>query len=98
MPVNNEKKTNGTPPEERLLKSIEEAGDNHVGTSQNTPLRPDAFVLDNELKKELIEEHFRSIMMILGLDLEDDSLKGTPRRVAATNRPASDGLDSSSVP
>lgn len=47
-----------------------------------TPLRPDAFELDNELKKELITDHFRSIMLILGLDLEDDSLKDTPKRVA----------------
>lgn len=47
-----------------------------------TPLRPDAFELDDELKKELIADHFRSIMLILGLDLEDDSLKDTPKRVA----------------
>jgi GTP cyclohydrolase I len=47
-----------------------------------TPLRPDAFELDDELKIELIEKHFREIMLILGLDLDDDSLRGTPRRVA----------------
>jgi GTP cyclohydrolase I len=47
-----------------------------------TPVREDAFVLDDETKIELIEENFRSIMHILGLDLNDDSLKDSPRRVA----------------
>ncbi|MFN5885194.1 MAG: GTP cyclohydrolase I FolE, partial [Bacteroidota bacterium] len=46
------------------------------------PLRPDAFEKDDELKIELIEKNFREIMLILGLDLDDDSLKGTPHRVA----------------
>lgn len=57
-------------------------GDNHVMTSADTPLRADAFELDDNLKIELIEEKFAEIMHILGLDLEDDSLKGTPHRVA----------------
>ncbi|MEM6844116.1 MAG: GTP cyclohydrolase I FolE [Bacteroidota bacterium] len=60
----------------------EEIGENHVGTSYETPLRPDAFEKDDDLKIELIAKHFKEIMLILGLDLEDDSLKGTPRRVA----------------
>lgn len=50
--------------------------------SIDTPLREDAFQLDDETKIELIEERFRDIMNILGLDLTDDSLKDTPRRVA----------------
>jgi GTP cyclohydrolase I len=55
----------------------------HVGSSSfDTPLRPDAFEQDDELKIELIAKHFKEIMLILGLDLEDDSLKGTPMRVA----------------
>ena len=62
--------------------SIDEVGDEHVGTSHDTPLRPDAFDLDDELKVELIEKHFREIMNIMGLDLTDDSLAGTPQRVA----------------
>lgn len=62
--------------------TIEEIGDEHVGTSAETPLRPDAFELDDELKIELIQKHFKEIMHILGLDLTDDSLKGTPERVA----------------
>jgi len=47
-----------------------------------TPLKPDAFAMPDEEKLDLIEAHFREIMDILGLDLQDDSLRGTPRRVA----------------
>lgn len=63
-------------------KRAEEFGDNHILTSLDTPLREDAFELDDELKIELIQKHFKEIMQILGLDLSDDSLKGTPNRVA----------------
>ena len=45
-------------------------------------MRPDAFVLSDAEKINAIEKHFRSIMEIMGLDLTDDSLKGTPKRVA----------------
>jgi GTP cyclohydrolase I len=48
----------------------------------HTPLREDAFKMTDDLKIELIEKHFREIMHILGLDLTDDSLQGTPHRVA----------------
>ena len=61
---------------------LDEMGDNHVITSSDTPLRDDAFMLDDDLKIELIEKNFAEIMHILGLDLTDDSLKGTPKRVA----------------
>ncbi|MDE3235156.1 MAG: GTP cyclohydrolase I FolE [Bacteroidota bacterium] len=61
---------------------IDEIGDNHVSTSTDTPLRADAFDISDEQKMIEIEKHFRSIMEIMGLDLTDDSLKGTPRRVA----------------
>lgn len=61
---------------------MEELGEEHVGTSLETPLREDAFEMDDDLKIELIEKHFREIMNIMGLDLSDDSLKGTPHRVA----------------
>lgn len=67
---------------EKIRVSVDEIGDNHVMTSVETPLREDAFILDDDLKIELIEEKFRDIMNILGLDLNDDSLKGTPHRVA----------------
>jgi len=62
--------------------TVEEIGDNHLFTSWDTPMREDAFKLDDETKIELIGKHFTDIMQILGLDLEDDSLKGTPNRVA----------------
>jgi len=62
--------------------SIDVIGDDHISTSINTPLRPDAFEKDDDLKIELISKHFREIMQILGLDLTDDSLQGTPLRVA----------------
>ncbi|MBK7181936.1 MAG: GTP cyclohydrolase I FolE [Bacteroidetes bacterium] len=66
----------------KIKIAIDEIGDNHVMTSIDTPLREDAFKLDDDLKIELIEEKFRDIMNILGLDLNDDSLSGTPHRVA----------------
>lgn len=56
--------------------------EDHVGSADSTPLRADAFEMDDELKMELISKHFKEIMQILGLDLTDDSLQGTPRRVA----------------
>jgi len=61
---------------------IDEIGDNHISTSIDTPLRKDAFAKTDNEKMVEIEKHFRSIMEIMGLDLNDDSLKGTPRRVA----------------
>ncbi len=67
---------------EIISKRDHEIGDNHVGTSKDTPLREDAFVLSDVEKIEKIESHFREIMNIIGLDLTDDSLGGTPRRVA----------------
>ncbi len=62
--------------------TVEEIGDEHVGTSYDTPMKADAFDMDDELKMNLIEDKFRDIMEIMGLDLTDDSLSGTPRRVA----------------
>ena len=64
------------------LNGLDHLGDNHIATSSDTPLRDDAFELDDQTKTELIQKHFREIMLILGLDLTDDSLKGTPHRVA----------------
>jgi len=61
---------------------IDEIGDNHISTSIDTPLRENAFEKTDDEKMVEIEKHFRSIMEIMGLDLNDDSLKGTPRRVA----------------
>ncbi len=60
----------------------DEIGEAHAATNLETPLRDNAFDLDDDQKIQLIEAHFREIMEILGLDLTDDSLKGTPKRVA----------------
>ena len=64
------------------LEEIELIGEDHEFTSVDTPMREDAFVMDKHEKMEKVEYHFREIMDTLGLDLEDDSLKGTPYRVA----------------
>lgn len=57
-------------------------GNNHQMTSAETPLREDAFDKSDAEKMEVIEHHFEIIMKELGLDLTDDSLHGTPHRVA----------------
>ncbi len=57
-------------------------GDEHQMSSAETPLRPDAFVKTDAQKKAIIEKHFQIIMEELGLDMTDDSLRGTPHRVA----------------
>lgn len=69
-------------PEVKNIISEDIIGDNHIATSIDTPLRDDAFVLSDEKKIALIEVKFREIMNTLGLDLTDDSLNGTPHRVA----------------
>jgi len=60
----------------------DEIGDNHVYQNTDTPLRSDAFNLTNQEKIESIKSDIKHIMETLGLDLKDDSLKGTPNRVA----------------
>jgi GTP cyclohydrolase I len=61
---------------------IEEMGDEHKASSVDTPLRADAFDKTDEEKIAAIAPHFKAIMEILGIDLRDDSLRGTPVRVA----------------
>jgi GTP cyclohydrolase I len=62
--------------------TAEEIGNNHISTSIETPMKDNAFLLSDEEKIKKIESHFREIMETLGLDLRDDSLKGTPERIA----------------
>ena len=62
--------------------AVDEIGDAHLMSSVETPMRTDAFVLSEGEKMEKIAHHFEAIMETLGLDLTDDSLKGTPQRVA----------------
>lgn len=61
---------------------IEEIGDNHIMTSAKTPIRDDAFDISDEDKMDRIEDNVKDILITLGMDLTDDSLRGTPRRVA----------------
>jgi GTP cyclohydrolase I len=62
--------------------SFEEIGDDHLYTGLKTPIKKDAFKLSDEEKKDKIASLFSEIMDVMGLDLTDDSLKGTPKRVA----------------
>lgn len=52
--------------------------DNHIATSISTPMRADAFELTDHQKIDKIAMHFKEIMHTIGLDLNDDSLSGTP--------------------
>lgn len=62
--------------------SFEEIGDDHLYTGIETPMKPNAFAISDEEKKKKITSLFAEIMDVMGLDLTDDSLKGTPNRVA----------------
>jgi GTP cyclohydrolase I len=61
---------------------IEELGENHVATSAENPIRPDAFDLSDKEKIVKIEASVKDILHTLGMDLTDDSIQGTPKRVA----------------
>ena len=63
-------------------KEIQIIGDNHFSTTIKTPLRADAFEKTDDEKIKNIQHHFKMIMQEMGLDLTDDSLSGTPYRVA----------------
>ena len=65
-----------------LEEHFEQMGENHISSSEDTPLREDAFELSDDEKIIKIRENVSQIMETLGLDLTDDSLKGTPNRVA----------------
>ncbi|MBT8255194.1 MAG: GTP cyclohydrolase I FolE [Bacteroidia bacterium] len=67
---------------EKQLKEIEALGNDHVGTSSDTPLRADAFEMSDIEKISAIKQDVTNILKTLGMDLTDDSLKGTPTRVA----------------
>lgn len=67
---------------DKHLEEIQALGDDHIGTSAVTPLRKDAFALSDIEKIASIKKDVAHIMETLGLDMTDDSLKGTPTRVA----------------
>ena len=62
--------------------TIHEVGDYHLYTGLKTPMKPTAFLISDQEKKEKIAKLFGEIMDVMGLDLTDDYLKGTPERVA----------------
>tara|TARA_B100000809_G_scaffold265799_1_gene325788 strand:+ start:638 stop:1333 length:696 start_codon:yes stop_codon:yes gene_type:complete len=62
--------------------SAEDMGDDHIYTGLETPMKSDAFEISDLEKKEKISDLFKQIMDVMGLDLTDDSLKDTPKRVA----------------
>lgn len=61
---------------------LDEIGDNHIATNAQNPVRSDAFDISDDQKIELIKKDVESILLTLGMDLSDDSMKGTPNRVA----------------
>ena len=60
----------------------DELGDNHISTNSENPVRKDAFELTDDKKIELIKKDVENMLLTLGMDLTDDSIKGTPNRVA----------------
>ena len=80
--LNGKGSQNGMVSQTDTMEIVEEIGDEHIATSYDTPVRDDAFLLSDEAKVDKIAAHFKEIMNILGLDLNDDSLSGTPKRVA----------------
>ena len=56
-----------------IIETPDTIGEEHIGTSLETPLRKDAFEMDDALKIKLIQKHFAEIMHLLGLDLNDDN-------------------------
>jgi len=68
--------------EKLTLADQDPYGDDHLGSSAQTPLRADAFDLNDDQKIDIIQEKVGEILHTLGMDLTDDSLQGTPKRVA----------------
>ena len=69
-------------PHDILKNDTDSLGDDHLGSSINNPIRKDAFNISNSEKIKLIQEKMHDILEIIGMDMNDDSLKGTPKRVA----------------
>jgi len=65
-----------------LEEEFDLLGDDHMATSFDTPIRNDAFDILDEEKISIIEKNVYNILDTLGMDLTDDSIKGTPKRVA----------------
>ena len=70
------------PAMDQEINDKEEQDEHHFSAASDTPMRQGAFIKSDDEKIKIITEKFAEIMDTLGLDLTDDSLKGTPRRVA----------------
>ena len=66
----------------KVKEMLEDLGNDHITSSAKTPIRDDAFELSDKEKIASIENNFKNILHTLGMDLTDDSLIGTPHRVA----------------
>lgn len=75
-------KMNGLETLEKPFNDFDLMGENHILTGFETPMKEDAFVVSEEEKIQKIEKYFKQILDTMGMDLHDDSLKGTPKRVA----------------
>ena len=67
---------------EKLLDEEAAFDQDHNSSATDTPLREDAFLIPPAEKVALIEDKIAEVLHTLGMDLTDDSLKGTPKRVA----------------
>ncbi|MFO8147843.1 MAG: GTP cyclohydrolase I FolE [Bacteroidota bacterium] len=67
---------------DKIDDALDDVGDAFISANTNTPMRKDAFEKSDAEKIEIIHQDVKNILTTLGLDLTDDSLKGTPNRVA----------------
>ena len=68
--------------EKIIRESIDKFDDDHLSASLTTPIRDDAFDMSDQEKISLIRDNVEKILYTVGMDLNDDSIKGTPDRVA----------------
>ena len=66
----------------KFLEDLEIIDQDHKNFSIETPLRDDAFEMSDDEKISIIQKNVNEILTTLGMDMTDDSLKGTPKRVA----------------
>ena len=66
----------------KFLEDLELIDQDHKNFSIETPLRDDAFEMSDDEKISIIQKNVNEILTTLGMDMSDDSLKGTPKRVA----------------
>jgi len=83
----------------KFLEDLELIDQDHKNFSIETPLRDDAFEISNDEKISIIQKNVKEILETLGMDMTDDSLKGTPKRVAkAYVKELFGGLDPKNLP